>query len=74
MVLRYTDMLNELAALGDNPNKLTDYGDAPLCLAAHRAQGLIVEKLLQNPNVNVRRPKSISCTLEQRKSTLYKAC
>ena len=34
---RYTDQLNSLAALGSNPNQLNQFGQAPLCIAAHRS-------------------------------------
>ena len=34
--LRYTDMVNELATLGDDPNHLNEFGEAPLCVAAFK--------------------------------------
>lgn len=49
----YTDMVNSLATLGEDPNQLNQFGEAPLCMAAYRAQGLIVEELLQRENINV---------------------
>lgn len=49
----YTDMVNSLATVGDDPNQLNQFGEAPLCMAAYRAQGLIVEELLQRENINV---------------------
>ena len=33
---RYTDMVNELATLGDDPNHLNEFGEAPLCVAAFK--------------------------------------
>eukprot|EP00092_Neocalanus_flemingeri_P031758 GFUD01034498.1.p1 GENE.GFUD01034498.1~~GFUD01034498.1.p1 ORF type:complete len:389 (+),score=63.87 GFUD01034498.1:152-1318(+) len=49
----YTDMVNELATLGDDPNHLNDFGEAPLCVAAYKAQGMVVEELLQKENIKV---------------------
>ncbi|XP_023324278.1 GA-binding protein subunit beta-1 isoform X2 [Eurytemora carolleeae] len=48
----YTDMINSLAALGSDPNQLNQFGEAPLCMASYRAQGLIVQELLQRENIN----------------------
>ena len=50
---RYTDMVNELATLGDDPNTLNEFGEAPLCVAAYKAQGMVVEELLQKENIRV---------------------
>ena len=50
---RYTDMVNELATLGSDPNQLNEFGEAPLCVAAYKAQGLVVEDLLQRQNIKV---------------------
>lgn len=49
----YTDMVNELATLGDDPNTLNEFGEAPLCVAAYKAQGMVVEELLQKENIRV---------------------
>ena len=46
-------MLNELATLGDDPNHLNEFGEAPLCVATYKAQGMVVEELLQRENVRV---------------------
>ena len=35
-IFRYTDMVNELATLGDDPNHLNEFGEAPLCVAAFK--------------------------------------
>ena len=32
---RYTDMVNELETVGDDPNQFNEYGEAPLCVAAN---------------------------------------
>ena len=44
-------MVNELATLGDDPNHLNEFGEAPLCVAAYKAQGMVVEELLQKENI-----------------------
>jgi len=49
----YTDMVNELAAVGDDPNELNEFGEPPLCVAAHKAQGVVVADLLQRKNIQV---------------------
>jgi len=49
----YTDMVNELATLGDDPNTFNEFGEAPLCVAAYKAQGMVVEELLQRENIQV---------------------
>merc|ERR1719233_2727257 len=49
----YTDMVNELATLGDDPNTFNEFGEAPLCVAAYKAQGMVVEELLQRENIKV---------------------
>lgn len=49
----YTDMVNELATLGDDPNTLTEFGEAPLCVAAYKGSGMIVEEMLKQPNIRV---------------------
>ena len=46
-------MVNELATLGSDPNQLNEFGEAPLCVAAYKAQGLVVEELLQRQNIQV---------------------
>ena len=51
---RYHDMVNELATLGDDPNVVNEFGEPPLCVAAHKAQGVVVANLLQRENINVR--------------------
>ena len=51
--IRYTDMVNVLETVGDDPNLLDEFGEAPLCVAAHRAQGVVVEELLQRNNIKV---------------------
>jgi hypothetical protein len=33
---RYTDMVNSLATVGEDPNQLNQFGEAPLCMAAYR--------------------------------------
>ena len=50
--LRYTDMVSSLAGVGEDPNQLTEYGEAPLCVAAHKAQGLVVAELLARDNID----------------------
>ena len=35
-MLRYTDMVNSLATVGEDPNQLNQFGEAPLCMAAYR--------------------------------------
>ena len=47
-------MVNELATLGSDPNQLNEFGEAPLCVAAYKAQGLVVEDLLQRQNIQVK--------------------
>lgn len=49
----YTDMVNELATLGDDPNCLNEFGEAPLCVAAFKGSGMIVEEMLKQPNIRV---------------------
>ena len=46
-------MVNELATLGDDPNHLNEFGEAPLCVASYKAQGMVVEELLQKDNIRV---------------------
>ena len=46
-------MVNELAAVGDDPNELNEFGEPPLCVAAHKAQGVVVADLLQRKNIQV---------------------
>ena len=48
-------MVNELATLGDDPNTFNEFGEAPLCVAAYKAQGMVVEELLQRENIKVGR-------------------
>lgn len=50
---RYTDMVNELETVGDDPNQFNEYGEAPLCVAAYKAQGMVVAELLQRENIKV---------------------
>jgi len=49
----YTDMVNELATVGDDPNEVNEFGEPPLCVAAHKAQGVVVADLLQRKNIQV---------------------
>merc|ERR1719233_788304 len=58
----YTDMVNELATLGDDPNTFNEFGEAPLCVAAYKAQGMVVEELLQRENIKVGREESVRCS------------
>ena len=50
---RYTDMVNELATMGDDPNHLNEFGEAPLCVAAFKGSGMIVEEMLKQANLRV---------------------
>ena len=52
-LLRYTDMVNELATVGDDPNQFNEYGEAPLCVAADKGLGMVVAELLQRDNIKV---------------------
>jgi hypothetical protein len=36
---RYTDMVNSLATVGEDPNQLNQFGEAILCMAAYRWVG-----------------------------------
>ena len=38
LCLRYTDMVNDLATVGENPNQFNSFGEAPLCVAAYKGQ------------------------------------
>lgn len=49
----YTDMVNELETVGEDPNQFNEYGEAPLCVAAYKAQGMVVAELLQRENISV---------------------
>jgi len=49
----YTDMVNELATMGDDPNHLNEYGEAPLCVAAFKGSGMIVEEMIKQSNIRV---------------------
>jgi len=49
----YTDMINELATVGDDPNQYNEYGEAPLCVAADKGLGMVVSELLQRENIKV---------------------
>jgi len=49
----YTDMVNELATVGDDPNQFNEYGEAPLCVAADKGLGMVVAELLQRDNIKV---------------------
>jgi len=49
----YTDMVNELATMGDDPNHLNEFGEAPLCVAAFKGSGMIVEEMLKQANLRV---------------------
>ena len=51
---RYTDMVNELATVGEDPNQFNEYGEAPLCVAADKGLGMVVAELLQRDNIQVR--------------------
>ena len=53
IVDRYTDMVNELATVGDDPNQFNEYGEAPLCVAADKGLGMVVAELLQRDNIQV---------------------
>ena len=46
-------MLDFLVSVGNDPNKLNQYGEAPLCLAAFKSQGLVVSELLARDNIDV---------------------
>ena len=37
-VSRYTDMVNELETVGEDPNQFNEYGEAPLCVAAYKVK------------------------------------
>ena len=50
---RYTDMVNELETVGEDPNQFNEYGEAPLCVAAYKAQGMVVAELLQRETIKV---------------------
>ena len=50
---RYTDMVNELATVGEDPNQFNEYGEAPLCVAADKGLGMVVAELLQRDNIQV---------------------
>ena len=50
---RYTDMVNELETVGDDPNQFNEYGEAPLCVAADKGLGMVVAELLQRDNIQV---------------------
>ena len=50
---RYTDMVNELETVGEDPNQFNEYGEAPLCVAAYKAQGMVVAELVQRENIKV---------------------
>ena len=52
-MVRYTDMVNELATVGDDPNQFNEYGEAPLCVAADKGLGMVVAELLQRDNIQV---------------------
>lgn len=49
----YTDMVNELATVGEDPNQFNEYGEAPLCVAADKGLGMVVAELLQRDNIQV---------------------
>ena len=51
--VRYTDMVNELATVGEDPNQFNEYGEAPLCVAADKGLGMVVAELLQRDNIQV---------------------
>ena len=53
IVDRYTDMVNELATVGEDPNQFNEYGEAPLCVAADKGLGMVVAELLQRDNIQV---------------------
>ena len=38
LCLRYTDMVNDLATVGEDPNQFNSFGEAPLCVAAYKGQ------------------------------------
>ena len=46
-------MINNIATLGEDVNQLNEFGEAPLGIAAFKAQGLVVEELLQKPEIDV---------------------
>ena len=46
-------MVNDLATVGDDPNQFNDYGEAPLCVAAYKGQGMVVAELLQRESIIV---------------------
>jgi len=49
----YTDMVNDLATVGDDPNQFNEFGEAPLCVAAYKGQGMVVAELLQRDSILV---------------------
>jgi len=46
-------MLDILEDLSGDPNRLNRYGEAPLCIAAFKSQGLLVSELLKLDNIKV---------------------
>ena len=50
---RYTDMVNDLATVGEDPNQFNEFGEAPLCVAAYKGQGMVVVELLQRDSIIV---------------------
>ena len=46
-------MVNILETVGDDPNEMDEFGEAPLCVAAFRAQGVVVEGLLLRQDIEV---------------------
>jgi len=49
----YTDMINELATVGEDPNQFNEFGEAPLCVAADKGLGMVVAQLLERDNIKV---------------------
>ena len=49
----YRDMVEDLADIGDSPNRLNEFGEAPLGVAANKGAGLVVEQLLVRPDTDV---------------------
>ena len=46
-------MVNDLATVGDDPNQFNEFGEAPLCVAAYKGQGMVVAELLQRDSILV---------------------
>ena len=46
-------MVNDLATVGEDPNQFNEFGEAPLCVAAYKGQGMVVVELLQRDSIIV---------------------